>query len=161
MEFDSTIEELHARLICKFIEFPGLHFSHYRDLRGWLEIPWLCGSEQEGVHNPLIQELVTLCPQNSTSTVYYQLAHLAAAFLRTCSKKQQVQLLQFIGKNQDMRERLTTGFASLAIPQSTHSINAPGSMSFTKEEVPEAPKNQNSPALLLLLDTLSVKEFKL
>ena len=111
------------------------------------------------IHTPLIQEILLLCPQTSLSILYHRIWEWTSFCLPNLSLTEQASLQEYLSKNQDMRERLTTVFASYLIPPSLHYINVQESSNSINSEPQLAlpsPKQVISPLLSdTLLDKLS------
>src|SRR3990172_3459815 len=101
------MESLHFRLALKTLEI-SLSYHKYKRLREWLSLD--CLVEDREIYTPLIQEILVCFPKTSTSTLFYQIHHFAAGILCDLTQKEQIQMTEYLSKNQDMKERLTLAF---------------------------------------------------
>lgn len=104
----------------------NLSYSQYKRLRDSYSLESFSPSDNplREIHTPLINEILQCLPSTIFSIHLYQIWQLASLILMEYSMKEQMEMLEFLGQSQDMKDRLTIGFGNLAIRQYSHSTHA-------------------------------------
>lgn len=124
-----TNSRIRIQLALLFIQ-AKLTQPEYKLLRDFLECESTAPPTRT-IHTPLIQEILTCLPQNSTSIHFYQLWNLAAQVLPDLTVTEQENLTLQLSQSQDMKARLIIAFANYHIPRYLLSTNARESSSST------------------------------
>ena len=149
------------RLILPLVSLANnLSYTQFKTLRDSFSLESsVISNPQKEIYTPLITEINQCLPSTIFSIHLHQIWILASLILLDYSMEEQKQMQEFLGTNQDMKDRLTIGFGNLAIRQYSHFTRAQENSSYTNLEQPTDWKKQRSPESpslsVELLDKLS------
>ena len=143
--------------LCLSFLIHRLTYQEYFLLREFLECESPTPTSRE-IYTPLISEILSCLPANSISIHFYQIQLLTSLVLpRDLTNREQRNLAEILGVNQDTREILITAFANYHIPRSSRFTPAPESFNSIVSVAPIAPKKILKAQSLSPLDISSEK----
>lgn len=131
-------------------------FAKFRELSRWLEIDSISHTSNQFIlHTPLLVQIISCLPQQTSSKHSLILVDLQATIRLYLSLSDQAQITQTFSKSQDMKDQLTIAFVNCHIPQYSHSILAPVNMNYIKNVQLPGSNKLNDNQLPLLSGELS------
>ena len=134
-----------------------LPHSAFQSLLTYLEIdPPIHPNPERAIYSPLLSIIQSCLPQTIYSIQIYSIKVAMDRASQTFSMKEQMQITEFLGASQDMKDQLTTVFANSATRQSLHYIRAQENTSFINS-APAEQQIQIPPVSPSLSATLSAR----